>query len=394
MIIWKWSGPRTRLCLPRVRSHLTVGDPVASGILRLSKSNTLISRNIILACNWKESRKIKDYDEICLRGPNSVVDFFFLLVMATQTVAAWSADFLFIYLFIYVVVYVTDHRCFSSQGDWRLAYPWLWWSSFEVLSNFVVVIYYITIWKWVNSNKLFFFYKVLVESFSTNLTWFLFPSMLQFLSFVIIYAVEWCLSVCSVLVLEKFLVESRKRLEIPLILHYFALWLVQKTQATNQSDAKLKPITTWSPAFSRALVTLVVFNLNSRCLFKVFFLFSDWLSWLLNLCFITLSRKSLYIPDTLKLMVAWVWTHCLPFFPQDLLHRRGAFVHQSPSWRSFGSECRIFSSSDRCQPNPDGNYISIVLMLHDLWSQIHCEYFCVTEQKYATIADGLTFRII
>ena len=202
--------------------------------------------------------------------------------------------YLFIYLFIYMVVYVTDHRCFSSQGDWRLAYPWLWWSSFEVLSNFVVVIYYITIWKWVNSNKLFFFYKVLVESFSTNLTWFLFPSMLQFLSFVIIYAVEWCLSVCSVSVLEKFLVESRKRLEIALILHYFALWLVQKTHATNQSDAKLKPITTWSPAFSRALVTLVVFNLNSRCLFKVFFLFSDWLSWLLNLCFITLSRKSLY----------------------------------------------------------------------------------------------------
>ena len=101
MIIWKWSDRRTGLCLPRIQSHLTVGDPVASGILRLSKSNTLISRNIILACNWKESRKIKDYDKICLRGPNSVVDFFFLLVMATQTVTAWSADFLFIYLFMW-----------------------------------------------------------------------------------------------------------------------------------------------------------------------------------------------------------------------------------------------------------------------------------------------------
>ena len=33
--------------------------------------------------------------------------------------------YLFIYLFIYMVIYVTDHRCFSSQGDWRLAYPWL-----------------------------------------------------------------------------------------------------------------------------------------------------------------------------------------------------------------------------------------------------------------------------
>ena len=30
---------------------------------------------------------------------------------------------------------------------------------------------------------------------------------------------------------------------------------------------------------------------------------------------------------------------------------------------------------------PDDNYISIVVMLHDLRSQIHYEYFCVTEQK-------------
>ena len=30
---------------------------------------------------------------------------------------------------------------------------------------------------------------------------------------------------------------------------------------------------------------------------------------------------------------------------------------------------------------PDDNYISIVVMLHDFRSQIHYEYFCVTEQK-------------
>ena len=37
----------------------------------------------------------------------------------------------------------------------------------------------------------------------------------------------------------------------------------------NQSDAKLKPITTWSPAFSRALGSLV-FALSSHWLLKVF----------------------------------------------------------------------------------------------------------------------------
>ena len=30
---------------------------------------------------------------------------------------------------------------------------------------------------------------------------------------------------------------------------------------------------------------------------------------------------------------------------------------------------------------PDDNYISIAVMLHDFRSQIHYEYFCVTEQK-------------
>ena len=32
-------------------------------------------------------------------------------------------------------------------------------------------------------------------------------------------------------------------------------------------------------------------------------------------------------------------------------------------------------------------------MLHDLRSQIRYEYFCVTEQKYATIADELAFHL-
>ena len=38
----------------------------------------------------------------------------------------------------------------------------------------------------------------------------------------------------------------------------------------NQSDAKLKPITTWSPAFSRALCSLVGFIWSSHWLIHVF----------------------------------------------------------------------------------------------------------------------------
>ena len=40
----------------------------------------------------------------------------------------------------------------------------------------------------------------------------------------------------------------------------------------NQSDANLKPITTCSPAFSRALRNLLVSALSSDWVFKVFYL--------------------------------------------------------------------------------------------------------------------------
>ena len=46
----------------------------------------------------------------------------------------------------------------------------------------------------------------------------------------------------------------------------------------DQSGAKLKPITTWSPAFSRALGSLLVFTWISNWFFKEFFLSSDWRS--------------------------------------------------------------------------------------------------------------------
>ena len=55
--------------------------------------------------------------------------------------------------------------------------------------------------------------------------------------------------------------------------YYFALSLVQKTRA-----AKLKPITTWSLAFSRALGILVVFFFFFEILLALdgIFLSSDW----------------------------------------------------------------------------------------------------------------------
>ena len=55
-----------------------------------------------------------------------------------------------------------------------------------------------------------FFYQILVESFSTNLTWFLFPSMLQFPAFSIIYITGWLLSVCSVYSYSNFYLRVEK----------------------------------------------------------------------------------------------------------------------------------------------------------------------------------------
>ena len=43
----------------------------------------------------------------------------------------------------------------------------------------------------------------------------------------------------------------------------------------NPSDAKLKPTTSWSPAFSRALGSLLAFTLSFHWFFKGIFL-SDW----------------------------------------------------------------------------------------------------------------------
>ena len=131
--------------------------------------------------------------------------------------------------------------------------------------------------------------------------------MLQFANVFIVYIIEWLLLVCS----EQFLFQGGRRFEIALILSNFALWF-EKTHATNQSDAKLKPITTWSPAFSRALVTRVVFyfEFSPRASSRHFSFFS--FAVVITLFWYILRLDQLYTPN---LMVAWVWPLCfLSFF--------------------------------------------------------------------------------
>ena len=55
--------------------------------------------------------------------------------------------------------------------------------------------------------------------------------------------------------------------EIVLVLGFFLLFVLRSVigpenshYSLNQSDAKLKPLTTWSPSFSRASGSLVVFT--------------------------------------------------------------------------------------------------------------------------------------
>ena len=47
-------------------------------------------------------------------------------------------------------------------------------------------------------------------------------------------------------------------------------WSRKLTHSLNQSDAKVKPIVAWSPAFSRTLGSLVGFSLSSHLFFRVF----------------------------------------------------------------------------------------------------------------------------
>ena len=81
--------------------------------------------------------------------------------------------------------------------------------------------------------------------------------------------------------------------------------MVQKLArlSLNQSDAKLKPITNWLPAFSRALYSLVGFTLSSHWLFRVLSFRLIGRCDFFGLGFKTLNRKALYT-STRRVLVA------------------------------------------------------------------------------------------
>ena len=86
-----------------------------------------------------------------------------------------------------------------------------------------------------------------------------------------------------------------------LSLHFFAFRSVIGPENThhslNQSDEKFKPITTWLPALSRALGSLVVLFEFSLAL-KGIFLSSDWPLRLLWFWFMARNQKALSMRKT------------------------------------------------------------------------------------------------
>ena len=86
----------------------------------------------------------------------------------------------------------------------------------------------------------------------------------------------------SVIPLEQFSIECRK-----------------KPKRSKNSPPKLKPITTWLPAFSHTLGSLVGFTSSSHWLFKVFS--SLPIGCCDNFCFTILNRKVLYLARRIKL---------------------------------------------------------------------------------------------
>ena len=80
----------------------------------------------------------------------------------------------------------------------------------------------------------------------------------------------------------------------------------------NQSDAKLKPITTWSPTFSRALDNLVGFPLSSHWLLRLFsFLLIDCWDYSGFGC-TTLNRKALQVRRVFFFTVGFDYTVTSP----------------------------------------------------------------------------------
>ena len=82
-----------------------------------------------------------------------------------------------------------------------------------------------------------FFYELLIESFSTNLTWFLFPSMLQFAIFLFIYGIAWLLQVCFMFYFSLRSIsfwDWKKKPKIALIFPWLCDWSRKLTSLRNQ----------------------------------------------------------------------------------------------------------------------------------------------------------------
>ena len=77
-------------------------------------------------------------------------------------------------------------------------------------------------------------------------------------------------------------------------LRCFSLWLVNSLHSLNESGAKLKKITTWSPAFSRNLGNLVDFSWSSHWFLRVFYIPLIIRCDKFGFGFMTLNRKAFY----------------------------------------------------------------------------------------------------
>ena len=139
---------------------------------------------------------------------------------------------------------------------------------------------------------------------------------------------------------EKFSIECRKYTKIALVLLYFALWLVQKTYAT----LKLKPITSWSPAFSRALFSLFVFTLSSHWLFIVFSFLLIGRCDYFGFGFTTLNQRAKSqskkkVQNPKRYSYSWSVFRCFRFRFNMLIQNNGNIVRKQ--WRTSKRKCPL-----------------------------------------------------
>ena len=138
--------------------------------------------------NGKNFYVTAKHKSLNLRFSLQITDFSFWLDPNSRSLERWL-------LFIYLFVSLRHWSSFFFVAGWQtFGISLAWVEHLRALFQF---------WRdnilhchldWGKLKQPFLLYKVLVESFSTNLTWFLFPSMLQFSMFSIIDITVWLLS--------------------------------------------------------------------------------------------------------------------------------------------------------------------------------------------------------